>query len=259
MGERAGAPGRARLRIMIAWQDEAYVLSVRKHGETAAIVTVLSREHGRYAGLVHGGAGTRRHGTVQPGNRVAVEWRARLAEHLGTLSCEVVRAHAAEVLDDPPRLSALSAACALVEAGLPEREAHRALFDAMAAFIGHLGEPGWPSAYVRFELALLAELGYGLDLGSCAATGETENLLYVSPRSGRAVSREAGESYRDRLLALPAFLAASGGEGTAAEIAAGLALTGHFLERHALAPHGRTLPAARTRLVASLGKAARAG
>ncbi len=235
------------------WTDEGIVLSARKHGESSAIVTLLTRAHGRHLGLVRGGAGRRARGTYEPGNEVAAHWRARLDEHLGAFACELTASHAAPFLDDPLRLAGLAAACAVADATLPEREPHGAAYQALRAFLQALNTPHSAEAYVRWELDLLKELGYGLDLSCCAATGTNERLAFVSPKSGRAVSRAAGEPYRDKLLALPAFLLA--GEGPTpggvpwAEIADGLKLSGYFLERHVFAPHGRPMPAARTRLV----------
>ena len=237
------------------WSDDGIVLAARKHGETSAIVSLLTRGHGRHAGLVRGGAGRRARGVYQPGNLVSAAWRARLAEHLGTYTCELVRAHAADHLQDKLPLAALSAATAMVEATLPEREPHAAVYDETIALLDALGSPGWQAVYVRWELALLAELGFGLDLTECAATGTNDNLIYVSPTSGRAVSAAAGEPYRDRMLTLPAFLLPGGDrEGAGAEdVATGLRLTGYFLTHHVfIAGHGN-LPAARERLVTGLG------
>ena len=188
------------------WSDRAIVLSARKHGESSAIVSVLTRAHGRHAGLVRGGAGRRARGTFEPGNEVTARWRARLDEHLGTFACELLVSHAARLLDAPLPLAALAAACAVADAALPEREPHGVVHDGLAALLAALHEPGFAESYVRWELALLAELGFGLDLSACAATGATGGLVFVSPRTGRAVSGQAGAPYRDRLLALPAFL-----------------------------------------------------
>ena len=236
------------------WSDDGIVLSARRHGESAAIANLLTRGHGRHAGLVRGGAGKRARGVLQPGNRVAARWRARLAEHLGTYSCELTRAHAAGVLDDPRRLAGLSAACALADAVLPEREPHGAVFEGLTELLASLPGDAWPFTYVRWELDLLKHLGFGLDLGRCAATGRDDQLAYVSPITGRAVSLAAGEPYRNALLPLPPFLAAERGSGDrrAGEVADGLRLTGYFLERHVLGVGGRRLPAARQRLAERL-------
>jgi DNA repair protein RecO (recombination protein O) len=229
------------------WTDRGIVLASRLHGESALIVSMLTREHGRHAGLVRGGAGSKR-GLFETGNVLAATWRARLAEHLGSWSCEPVGWTAARLIDDPLRLACLAAACAVAEVVLPEREPHAGAFDGMLALIESFDGPAWDAAYVRWELGILAELGFGLDLSRCAATGRADTLAYVSPRTGRAVSAEAGTPFKDRLLALPGFLVGRGGGG-AEEVAQGLALTGYFLERHALAPHGKPLPAARTRFI----------
>lgn len=237
------------------WTDEGLVIAARRHGESAAVVTLLTRAHGRHLGLARGGSGRRGRGLYQPGNTVAAIWRARLAEHLGSWSCEPVRAGAAPLLDRAGALAALAAACALVDAVLPEREPHETLYKSTSALIAALADPHWAEAYVRWELDLLAELGFGLDLASCAATGANDGLAYVSPRTGRAVSAAAGEPWRDRLLALPAFLAGEAGARPGpGEIEAGLALTGHFLAGCIFAPDGRRLPAARTRFVDGLAR-----
>ncbi|MDX9860937.1 MAG: DNA repair protein RecO [Rhodospirillales bacterium] len=239
------------------WIDQAIILSVRKHGETSAIVSLLTRANGRYAGLVRGGAGKGARGILQPGNRVDARWRARLAEHLGTLACEMNHAYSAAVLDEPDRLAALSAACAITEAALPEREPFPAVHDGLVALLDAIENGVWPVAYVRWELGLLAQLGFGLDLSECAATGRNDQLAYVSPKTGRAVSMAAGEPYRSRLLGLPAFLVAGGGNGATDEaVVEGLRLTGHFLEHHVFAATGATIPAARRRLEERLRHAA---
>ena len=230
------------------WRDTGFVLMARRHGESALIVELLTREHGRHAGLVRGGQSPRRRALLQPGNQVAAAWRGRLPEHLGSFDCELVEAHAARFLDDPDRLAALTAAASLLLAALPEREPNMDLYDAFAALLGALDSASsWPQCYVAWECGLLAALGFGLDLERCAVTGAADDLAYVSPRTGRAVSRTAGAAYRDKLLPLPDFLwrdaPARGGD-----IAAGLALTRYFLLHHLLLPHGRQLPEARERL-----------
>lgn len=235
------------------WSDEAVALSVRRHGETSVILSVLTREHGRHAGLVRGGAGRRQRGVLQPGNRLSVTWRARLEEHLGAFTVESIASGSAQWLDDPGRLAALSAACAIADASLPEREPCLAIFNRLIDFFDKLAENDWPAAYVHWELDLLGDLGFGLDLSACAATGQNDALTYVSPRSGRAVSRAAGEPYRERLLPLPGFLV--GTEAPEAwDLHAGMRLTGYFLERHLFAPQGRGLPDARDRLAARLAR-----
>ena len=230
------------------WRDTGFVLIARRHGESALIVELLTREHGRHAGLVRGGQSPRRRALLQPGNKVAVAWRGRLPEHLGSFDCELVEAHAARFLDDPDRLAALTAAASLLLIALPEREPNVDLYDAFAALLDALDSAqGWPQCYVAWECGLLAALGFGLDLGHCAVTGADDDLAYVSPRTGRAVSRGAGAAYRDKLLPLPDFLWRDApARGT--DIAAGLALTRYFLLHHLLLPHGRPMPEARERL-----------
>ncbi len=234
------------------WTEDGIVLTARKHGESAAIVTLLSRDHGRHAGLVRGGAGRRARGIYQPGNRVRAHWSARLAEHLGTFRCELLRAHAADHLHDPLRLLALSAATAMAEVVLAERESHPLVFDRLSELMERLGEEGWAAIYVRWEFMLLRELGFGLDLGGVAAAGADTGALFVSARSGLAAVGAGGEDGgHERRLRLPAFLL-SGGEATPCDLKAGLALTGHFLNQRVFHPERRALPAARTRLVAGL-------
>lgn len=230
------------------WRDDGIVLSLRKHGETSVIVHLLTREHGRHAGLVRGGNSKKLRGILEPGNEVNAMWRARLEEHLGSYSVEMLEGHSARVLSDPIRLAAMSSACALVDLCLPEREPHPALYGSLRALLTVLPGEGWPAAYVAWELSLLAELGFGLDLSVCAATGTTDDLIYVSPKSGRAVSADAGQAYSDKLLPLPSFLT---GEGTTDDhsLVDGLRLTGYFLDRHMLTPHGKLLPDSRERLI----------
>ena len=235
------------------WSDQGIVLSARKHGETSAILTLMTRSQGVHAGLVRGGAGKRKRGDLQPGNRVDAYWRGRLAEHLGTYTCEVLQAHAATLLDTPDALACLSAALALTESTLPERESHPSIFDGLEILLTSLEGDDWPSVYVKWELGLLGELGFGLDFSCCAATGKVENLIYVSPKSGRAVSAEAGEPYKKSMLKLPAFLLRMGEVGKPEEIVEGLNLTGFFMERHVFGQlHSKKLPAARHRLLERL-------
>ena len=231
------------------WRDEGFVLSARRHGETSVIVSLLTRDHGRHSGLVRGGAGRRMRGIHQTGNLVAARWRARLDEHLGTYRCELVRPHAAAFLPDRTALAALAAAAATLERLMPEREPQPEVFERFGALVEGLSrDADWRREFVRWELGLLRHLGYGLDLDRCAATGAVGDLVYVSPRSGCAVSAGAGRPWHDRLLPLPAFLRADL-PARLPEILDGLALTGHFLERCARETAGRGLPRARARLV----------
>ncbi|MSO74110.1 MAG: DNA repair protein RecO [Alphaproteobacteria bacterium] len=232
------------------WTDRGIVLSARKHGEGGVVVSMLTAEHGRHAGLARGGASKRQRGLFMPGNEVTARWYARLDEHLGVFECELVASRAARVMDDPARLAALASACALIEAGLPERHPYPALHAALIDLLDRLesGASTWPEAYVRFEVMLLTELGFGLDLSACAVSGATANLEFVSPRSGRAVTAESAGLYRDRLFKLPRFLTAAA-EASSADVRDGLALTGHFLTNHLFASAGGRLPPARERLL----------
>lgn len=230
------------------WIDDAIILSARRHGESSVLVTLLTREHGRHAGLVRGGAGRGQRGVLQTGMVVRARWRARLSEHLGNLTCEPLSSAAAAVMSDPLRLAALAAACAVAEATLPERQPSPRIFEGLNVFIRSLTSEAWPVIYVKWELGLLGELGFGLDLTRCAATGRNDQLAYVSPKSGTAVSLSAGEPYRKVLLPLPPFLLPDeGAMPNAKEIGAGLELTAYFLERHVFSARGG-MPPARQRL-----------
>lgn len=236
------------------WTDDAIVLGSRKHGETSAIVTLITRTHGVHAGLVRGGGGKRGRARLQPGTFVTATWRARLADHLGSYVLEATSAPGAAFLDDPDRLACLSAACAVCQAALPERQPHEAAYLGLSALLETLADETWASGFVKWEMGLLAELGFGLDLGSCAATGVTDNLTHVSPKTGRAVSAEAAKPYLKSLLALPAFLLEPGGAGPKQQVLDGLRLTAFFMERHVYGPLGRKAPPARGRLIRRLAE-----
>jgi DNA repair protein RecO (recombination protein O) len=238
------------------WRDHGIVLTERRHGESGAIVSLLTVEHGRHAGRVRSAQSVRTRGVFVPGNLLLAHWRARLDEHLGTYTGELVTPFAARVLDDPGRLACLAAACALTDLALPEREPHPRAFTALETLLGAIAGDDWPAAYVRWELGLIAELGFGLDLRSCTVTGTTEDLTFVSPRTGRAVSVGAAGEWRDRLLALPRFLIDAQAIPGPDDLRAGLALTGHFLIAHLFAPHGRGEPGARIRLLERIDRLA---
>ena len=241
------------------WRDTGFVLAVRRHGESGAIAELLTREHGRHAGLVRGGQSPRMRAVLQPGNEVAAQWRGRLAEHLGMFACELTGAHAASILDEPDRLAGLTAAAALLVAALPEREPHPDIFASFGRLVATLDSAAdWPAHYVGWERDLLTAMGFGLDLTRCAATGENTDLAYVSPRTGRAVSRGAGLPYHQKLLNLPEFLWRDG-PADRHQIVLGMALTGHFLAHHDFGPQGRALPAARVRLAERMGRVTGSG
>jgi len=234
------------------WSSEGFVLSVRKHGESSAIVNILTPDKGRHAGLVRGGAGRRMRPVLQPGNYVKVEWRSRLAEHLGYFTIEPMDAWAAHLMANRESLAGLNSLCAMALETLPEREAHPRVFEAFRVVVENLdNEEIWPALYIRWEAGLLSAMGYGMDLSKCAATGEAEDLSHVSPRSGRAVSAKAAEPYLDKMLSLPGFLLGEQGV-SAKDIMDGLSLTGYFLETRLQWGINRTLPDARAQMIARL-------
>jgi len=240
------------------FEEDAFVLSARPHGETGAIVEILTATRGRWAAHVAGGASRRIKPILQAGGRVLVRYRARTSEQLGSATLEAGGPGPAELFDDAAALAGLSSAAAVTAAALPEREPHPGAFLAFEALAEALRRADiWPAVYVRFEAGLLEELGFGLDLSRCAATGSSEDLIYVSPRTGRAVSRAAGEPYRDRMLALPPFLLSSQAGLLEGDVGRGLDLTGHFLEQFVFAPLNRPLPPARLWLTDRLREAGR--
>lgn len=233
------------------WTEEGIILGVRRHGETSAILELLTEEHGRHLGLVRGGRSRQHQAVLQPGNRVRAVWRARLEDHLGTFAIEPVAQRAAGLMTSRIGLDALNLMTALCLL-LAEREPHPRLYRAMDAILDALPETeDIGTALIRFEMAFLDDLGFGLDLETCAATGVRDDLAYVSPKSGRAVSREAGEKWKDRLLPFPAVLAAGTPlhAGRPEDVAAGFRVTGHFLDRHVFGPRGVPMPDGRARLV----------
>jgi DNA repair protein RecO (recombination protein O) len=235
------------------WSDEGVVLGVRPHGEAGAVLELFTREHGRHLGLVHGGRSRKLRPVLQVGNHLNATWKARLADNLGHFGVELRKGYAALAMDAPAALAALTSIAGLARL-LPERDPHPNLYEITLFVLGYLDERTvWPALVVRWELALLEELGFGLDLASCAATGRTDTLIYVSPKSGRAVSAGAGEPYKERLLALPEFLRGqSPAAVTDADVERGFALTGYFLEQRVLRPRDMTMPEARGRLLSYL-------
>lgn len=238
------------------WRDEGVVLGARQHGETSVILEAMTRAHGRHLGLVHGGRSRQKRPMLQAGNQVELTWRARLDEQLGTYAVEPIALNAARLMESAVGVYALQTLAFHLRL-LPERDPHPAVYHALVFVLENLGDPAAAGALiVRFELLMLEELGFGLDLSECAATGAYDDLAYVSPKSGRAVSRAAGEPYRDRLLPLPPFLAASDAAPPGvAEIERGFALTGSFLMRRVLEPQGLQETPARTALIAALRRA----
>lgn len=234
------------------WSDDGIILTVRPLGEGSVVLDALTAAHGRHSGLVRGGASRRMAGALQPGNGVRLSWRARLDEQLGSYTVELVQARAPAFFDDRLKLSGLLSLLSLASTVLPEREPHSRIYMAVEVLLGEmmaLPEIEWLKGLVRWEILLLEDLGFGLDLNSCAATNQTHDLAYVSPKSHRAVSRAAGTPYQNKLLPLPAFLLCDRAEVTSMEIAQGFALTGFFIERLVLSPHGKAMPSARARLI----------
>ncbi|MEM5491717.1 DNA repair protein RecO [Hoeflea sp. AS16] len=228
------------------WRDEGIILGLRKHGETSVIAEVMTKAHGRHLGIVRGGRSKRLQPVLQPGNSVDLVWRARLDEHLGQYQVELLNARAGRLMESAIGVHGVQAMAALLRL-LPERDSHPRLHDAFAIILDSLDTPEQAGAlYVRFELAVLEDLGFGLDLTACAATGVRTDLIYVSPKSGRAVSAEAGAPWADRMLALPAFLPDRTQACTTAEmLAQAFNLTGYFLGRHVFEPRGVEPPISR--------------
>jgi DNA repair protein RecO (recombination protein O) len=238
------------------WRDEGILLAMRPHGETSAIIEVLTAAHGRHMGVVRGGASRRMAASLQPGTGLALDWRARLDGHIGSFTVEPLKSRA-HLLADRLALAGLMSACALLHEALPEREPHPALWQRTLGLMDALGQAGWTAVYLRWELCLLEEIGFGLDLGTCAVTGATAGLAYVSPKSGRAVTAQAAGTWADRLIPLPEGL--DGVAPLAPEaVLMGLRLTGFFLDRE-LRPvlHDRPLPEARARLVDLIARPSR--
>jgi DNA repair protein RecO (recombination protein O) len=238
------------------WIDEGVILGTRRHGETSLIVELMTPEHGRHLGLVRGGRSRKQQPVLQPGNSVTATWRARLDEHLGNYAVEATKLRAARLMESAAGLYGIQIAAALLRL-LPERDPHQRLYEDLLAILDWLDDPLTAGALlVHFEARMLEELGFGLDLERCAATGTTGELIYVSPKTGRAVSRAAGEPYNDRLLALPRFLVEKGEamQPSAVDILAGFRLTGYFLARHVYEPRGIEPPDARGRLIALIGR-----
>jgi DNA repair protein RecO (recombination protein O) len=235
------------------WRDEGVILSVRRHGETSAIAEILTAAHGRCLGLVRGGRSRVQRPVLQAGNAVQVVWRARIEEHLGTYVLEPLELRAGAIMEEPFRLAGLATLAGL--AGLlPEREPHGRVYDGLRIVLGAIEQDDvWPALLVRWEMGLLDELGFGLDLSQCAASGRNDDLVYVSPRSGKAVSRLAGEPYKDRLFRLPGFLQANVA-ATTGDVLDGLKLTGYFLHRHVFEPRGAAMPEQRERVIRGLAE-----
>ncbi len=237
------------------WRDQGILLSARKHGETSLIIEMFTPTQGRHVGVVRGGTSRKIAPILQPGAQLDVAWRARLEDHIGSFSVEPVRSRAAVAMGDRLALAGLNTVTALLSFCLPEREPHRALYDRTQMLLDLLGQTDvWPLAYLQWEMGLLEEMGYALDLTACAVTGSTEELRYVSPKTGRAVSAQGAGEWVDKMLPLPAVMRGLG-DGGDAEIGQGFVTTGYFLERHlAYDLGGKPLPEARARFVEAFNR-----
>jgi DNA repair protein RecO (recombination protein O) len=235
------------IKIMENWQDQGVVLRTRAHGEAGAVVTLLTEAHGRHAGYLQGGQSSRHRSAVERGNLVSVHWRGKGEDELGNWTVEPERNFSSALLGDPLKLGAMLSACALCDAALPEREGHPGLFHGLLALMEALDGDYWGVSYVMWEIAFLRELGFSLNMSRCVAGGSGD-LVWVSPKSGGAVSAEKGEAYKDKLLALPEFLKPVPGGGDMADVLTGLRLTGHFLEHWAFAQHTQGVPEERRSL-----------
>ena len=237
------------------WRDQGILLSVRRHGETSAIIEVFTPEQGRHAGIVRGGTSRKIAPILQPGAQLDVSWRARLEDHIGAFTVEPVRSRAALAMNDRMSLAGLNAVTGLLVFALPEREPHAPLYRRTEALLDLLGQGDlWPLAYLQWEISLLDELGYGLDLSVCAVTGRTSGLIFVSPKTGRAVTREGAGEWVDKMLPLSPVLRGEG-DASNADIVLAFKTTGYFLERHLARDLGaRSLPEARTRYVEAFSR-----
>lgn len=237
------------------WRDDGILLAVRKHGEGSAIADIFTPNHGRHAGVIRGATSRKMTPILQPGAQLDVTWRARLEDHIGSFTVEPVRGRAGQIFTDRLALAGLNAVTALLTFALPERQAYPQLYSRTLGVLDLLGEPAlWPLAYLRWEMGLLEDLGFGLDLSACAATGRTDNLIYVSPKTGRAVSAQGAGDWADRLLPLPPVMLRQG-DAPDTEIAEAFRTTGYFLDQHLAPELGNTpLPEARHRFVAAFTK-----
>ena len=237
------------------WRDEAVVIGLKRLGESSCVLEAMTRTHGRHLGVVRGARSSRLAATLQAGNSVGLVWRARLDEHLGSFAVEPLTLRAGRFLPSALALAGLGLIGALLRL-LPERDPHESLYEALTPLIEALDDMRLaPAALARFEARMLSECGFALDLSACAATGTREDLIYVSPKSGRAVSAGAGAPYRDRLLPLPAFLHAEDADPSLEAVAQAFELTGYFLERELFAPRGQKLPDARAAILTAMRRA----
>lgn len=243
---------------MESWIDQGIIVSVRSHGEGGAVVSVLTERHGRHAGYVHGAQSASKRAILEPGTQVSIDWQAKTSDQLGTYKLEQIKSWASFIMDDSDRLSALLSVCQLCDQALPERELQQELYYGTLSLFEMLQQDIWGEAYVMWEIAFLRELGFAIDLSKCASGGNHGDLIYVSPKTGRAVSRDAGEPYKDKLLPLPDFLKknkkGSNLLGTKEDLLTGVRLTGYFLEHWVFAQHSKGIPETRLRFQTQFAK-----
>lgn len=243
---------------MLQWDDTGIIISVTRYGEQSAIVRLLTQNHGLQPGMVKGVYSKKSRGTFQPGNLVHAHWQARLEEHLGAMRCELEASVTAQMLENALALRFVNAAAAMVLCCVPERIEEKEIYSKLSILIDEIKQSSDVRsilhAYVDFEFTTLHALGFGLDLHECAATGSTDpaELIYVSPKSGRAVCAAAGEPYKTKMLPLPAFLRDGQTAASLRQMLDGLVLTGYFLEAWLLQPEGRKLPDVRRDLLVDL-------
>ena len=243
---------------MESWTDQGIIVSLRPHGEGGAIVSILTEHHGRHAGYVHGAQSAKKRAMLELGTQVAIDWQAQTSDQLGTYKLESLKGWSGFIIDESDKLSALLSACELCEQALPEREVHQELYYGTQSLFEMLQQDIWGEAYVMWEIAFLRELGFAIDLSKCAAGGDDDDLIYISPKSGRAVSRTAGEPYKDKMLPLPDFLKkdkkGSNLLGTPEDLLTGIRLTGYFLEHWVFAQHYKGMPEVRLRFQTQFAK-----
>ena len=234
---------------MIGWQDKGVILSLRPHGENGGILSVLTENHGRYNGYIYGAKSARNRGVLELGNLISIEWQSKDEEQLGRFDVELLKNYSVNVMDNSRKLLALQSLCNLSDKTIPDREHHQSLYNSVIAMLDGFNNEMWEAIYVYWEMGLLKELGFGINLESCAVTGTTENLTHVSPKSGRAVCAEQAEPYKDKLLKLPNFLNPNPEDFQELDILSGLKLTGYFLQKRIFDNYNKPLPDVRLRLL----------
>ncbi len=234
---------------MNSWVDQGVILSIRPHGENGGIISLLTQNHGRYSGYVYGAKSSKMRGILEIGNVVRAEWQSKDFEGLGKYDIELDSNNIVNIMDNPKKLLTLQSLCTLVDKTLPEREEHVNIYNSVIAMLDSFNNDMWEAVYVYWEIGLLKELGFGLDLDKCAVTGTTEKLSHISPKTGRAVCEIEAEPYKDKLLELPKFLNPNIENLEEIDIFAGLRLTGYFLQSRIFDNYNKLLPDVRLRLL----------